>query len=78
MIFLNFYFPGFGNFKPPGTKYKTGKCIVLKKKKGGKAQPPDSVPSAMLLLNKIFSKCETDVTSVSIISTPHFAKKLDN
>ena len=45
--------------------------LYLKKKKGGggKAQPPD-----MLLLNKIISKCETDVTSVSTISTSHFAK----
>jgi hypothetical protein len=51
------------------------KCVVLLKKGGGgKAQPPDSVPPAMLLLNKVNSKCETDVTSVSIISTPHFAK----
>jgi len=50
---------------------------VFKKKGGGgggEAQPPDSVPSAMLLLNKVNSKYETGVTSVSIISTPHFAK----
>jgi len=34
MIFLNFYFLGFENFKPPVTNYKTGKCTVLKKWQG--------------------------------------------
>jgi hypothetical protein len=75
MIFLNFYFPGFENFKPPGTNYKTGKCITLKK--NGKAQPSDSIPSAMLLLNKIISKCENDV--ILLASYPHhILQKMDN
>jgi len=61
-------------FTSQDLKILNPQVLIIVLTKEGKAQPPDSVPSAMLLLNKIISKCETDVTSVSI-STPHFAKK---